>query len=180
MTQPNDFTLRDSGKREGFGGGAVRDVRTGKGRYDLISPFALKRLALVYERGCIKYSPRNWEKGMPFSRCLDSAIRHIQQFLEGDTVEDHLAQAAWNLFAVMHFQRTKPELNDLPVFREESCPQKESSNGTTLPMSQSEPLSYTKESISSSPECSGGNTSQRDSLKPLSNTSKTGEIQRSR
>jgi len=111
------FVLKDSGKREQYKSGAVRDVREGKGRFDLISPFALMRLARVYEKGSKKYKDRNWEKGFPYSRVLDSAIRHIVQFMMGYEDEDHLAQAAWNLFAIMHFQETHPGLDDLPHYK---------------------------------------------------------------
>jgi hypothetical protein len=110
----NGFITKDSGKREEFGSGAVRDVREGKGRYDLFSPIAIRRLAGVYERGARKYSDRNWEAGIPISRCLDSALRHTFQYLSGEKDEDHLAQACWNLMACMHFEELKPELNDLP------------------------------------------------------------------
>ena len=34
------FVVKDSGKRESFSTGAVRDIRAGKGRYDLVSPVA--------------------------------------------------------------------------------------------------------------------------------------------
>jgi hypothetical protein len=30
--------------------------------------------------------------------------------------EDHLAQAAWNIFALLHFDEVMPELNDIPTF----------------------------------------------------------------
>jgi hypothetical protein len=59
------FEVKDSGKRQEFETGAVRDVRDGKGRYDLISPYALKRLAIIYERGALKYGDDNYLKGMP-------------------------------------------------------------------------------------------------------------------
>lgn len=85
----------------------------------MITPFALERLAVIYEKGAVKYTVRNWEKGMPFSRFIDSAVRHINQFMMGRKDEDHLAQAAWNLFAIMHLQRTKPELDDIPMCKEE-------------------------------------------------------------
>lgn len=116
-----DFSLKDSGKREQHSGGAVRDVRVGKGRFDLITPFALMRIALVYEKGAKKYEDRNWEKGFPFSRVLDSAIRHIIQYMMGEDNEDHLAQAAWNLMALMHFEETKPGLNDMPHYRRQAA-----------------------------------------------------------
>lgn len=109
--------LKDSGQRETYPSGMVRETRTHKGRYDLVSPYALKRLALVYERGARKYSERNWELGAPFCRFLDSAMRHIQQYLMRQTDEDHLAHAAWNLFAVMHFEEIgRLDLDDRPNY----------------------------------------------------------------
>ena len=109
------MNLPDSGKRHDFDSGAVRDIRDGKGRYDLITPHGLKRLAKHYEAGAAKYDDRNWEKGMPVSRCFDSAVRHLYQWLEGSQEEDHLAAAAWNIFAIMHYEATLPELMDIPT-----------------------------------------------------------------
>jgi len=116
------YTIKDSGKRNKFDTGAVRDLRENKGRYDLISPIALKRLAIIYEKGAKKYNDRNWEKGIPLCRYLDSAMRHIQQYMEGLRDEDHLSQAAWNLFCVVHTEvmiergLLPKELNDLPNY----------------------------------------------------------------
>jgi len=75
------FILKDSGDRQSFESGAVRDIQVGKGRFDLISPFALLRIARVYEKGALKYAARNWEKGMPYGRFIDSALRHITQYM---------------------------------------------------------------------------------------------------
>ena len=49
------FETKDSGHRRTFETGAVRDRAKGKGRYDLLPPVAIKRLADLYERGGIKY-----------------------------------------------------------------------------------------------------------------------------
>ena len=84
--------------------GATRSDQTGKGRYDLISPYALRRLAVHYQNGGISRGDRNWEKGFPVSRCIDSAMRHLTQIAMGDTSEDHWAAVAWQAFAAMHFQ----------------------------------------------------------------------------
>jgi hypothetical protein len=110
--------LDDSGKRMSYGEGkAIREPSTEKGRFDLISPFALKRIALHYEHGAKKYSDRNWEKGIPFSRYLDSALRHINQYTMGMENEDHLAAACWNLIAIMHHQELgELDLDDLPHY----------------------------------------------------------------
>jgi len=105
-----------------FASGAKRDNAKGKGAYELISPLALKRLALVYERGAMQKGARNWEAGFPMSRCIQSALRHTFQFLEGMKDEDHAAQACWNLFSAMHFEEMiergllSEELNDLPNY----------------------------------------------------------------
>ena len=116
------FILKDSGKREEFKSGMVRDTRVGKGRYDLMSPFALERVAKIFEKGATKYGDRNWEKGAPFSRTLDSAIRHIMQYMMGMKEEDHLAQAAWNICAIMHLEKTKPWMDDMPHYLREKEP----------------------------------------------------------
>lgn len=124
--------VADSGKRESFDSGMVRDTREGKGRFELITPVALRRLALVYEKGAVKYQARNWEKGSPLSRFADSAQRHLNDYQmislfkrEGIPLdrlppdvnpnEDHLAQAAWNLFCIMHHEDLRPEFDDLSV-----------------------------------------------------------------
>jgi hypothetical protein len=113
----NDFVVKDSGERETFETGARRDTNSNKPRPDLFSPFALERLAWVYARGAEKYGDRNWEKGMPLSRYLASAERHLMQFKQGDTDEDHLAQAAWNLCAILHHQAVGPDgLDDFPRY----------------------------------------------------------------
>lgn len=96
--------IEDSGLRQSFSTGSVRDLRNGKGRYDLISAAFLKRLARHYELGAEKYGDRNWEKGQPVSRYLDSAMRHLVRYLDGERGEDHLTAAAWNLAAAIHTQ----------------------------------------------------------------------------
>lgn len=117
--------MKDSGKRDTYEGGAVRDCRKGKGRYDLITPIALKRLAIVYEQGAEGKGERNWEDGIPLSRFWDSASRHLNQFKEGYRDEDHLAQALWNICGLIHTQTMidrglLPEkLDDLPDYLSE-------------------------------------------------------------
>jgi hypothetical protein len=117
MTQ---FTVKDSGQRQEFDTGSKRDSREGKGRFDLISPIALKRLAQHYEAGSKKYGDRNWELGQPLSRYLDSALRHLNCFLLGMTDEDHAISCCWNIFAIIHTQELirlgylPKELDDLP------------------------------------------------------------------
>ncbi|GMX64529.1 hypothetical protein Elgi_37980 [Paenibacillus elgii] len=104
----------DSGQRQEYDTGSLREPSKGKGRFDLISPLALKRVAQRYEAGLEKYPERNWEKGQPTSRCLDSALRHLNQYMIGMDDEDHLAAAVFNIFAIMHFEEVLPDMQDLP------------------------------------------------------------------
>ena len=112
--------VKDSGKRQEFKSGAVRDTQTGKGRYDLLPTRALRRLAKHYENGAVKYGDDNWLKGMPMRRMADSALRHLLQALEGKTDEDHWIACAWNVLGIVEYQERieedllPEELNDLP------------------------------------------------------------------
>jgi hypothetical protein len=122
---PEFQSVKDSGQREEFPTGSKRDSREGKGRYDLLSPLALSRLAKHFENGAAKYGDRNWEKGQPQARYLDSAIRHLFNYLEGRRDEDHLSAAAWNVLAMVHQEEAisrgvlSPELlNGLPDYTE--------------------------------------------------------------
>jgi hypothetical protein len=110
------YIIKDSGKREEFASGMVRDTREGKGRYDLLPVRAIRRDAIQLERGALKYSDRNWELGAPFCRYIDSALRHLCQWLEGDEGEDHLAAARFNIGAIMELQERgrSDELDDRP------------------------------------------------------------------
>ena len=110
------YETLDSGEREEFTTGMIRDSREGKGRYDLLPVRALRRDALLYERGAQKYLDRNWEAGAPFCRFADSALRHLCQWLEGDDVEDHLAAVRFNIGAIMELQeRGRTDLDDRPA-----------------------------------------------------------------
>jgi len=115
------YTTKDSGQRRVFPTGSQRDVREGKGRYDLLPPACIRRLAQLYERGAKKYGDHNWQKGQPLSSTTDSMLRHAFQYLEGDRTEDHLAAVAWNAFALMYTEeqieagKLPKELKDVGV-----------------------------------------------------------------
>lgn len=100
----------DSGApREEFGTGAVRDAASGKGRFDLIPMYAIKRLAIHYENGAAKYADRNWEKGIPLHRYVNSAFSHLGAFMDGDRTEDHLAAILWNVAGYIWTEREMRE-----------------------------------------------------------------------
>jgi hypothetical protein len=120
MTKKKDYKIKDSGQRRDFKTGAVRDMASGKGRFDLIPWEVIRALAIHYEKGCLKYGDRNWEKGIPVHSFLDSAMRHSAQVIDGCDDENHLIASIWNLVCayqtILRIQRGElpAELYDLP------------------------------------------------------------------
>ncbi|GHT32672.1 hypothetical protein FACS1894214_4620 [Planctomycetales bacterium] len=102
FAEPDKPVMADSGKREQFSTGAVRDTADGKSRPDLISPFAMERLGEWLRLGSEKYTERNWEQGIPVSRTTASLYRHLLKFQQGATDEDHIAAVMCNAMMVIH------------------------------------------------------------------------------
>jgi hypothetical protein len=109
--------LKDSGERQLYLTGANRDNPVGKGRMDLIPPIAILRLSRHFEDGARKYGENNWTKGIPNSRYIDAAIRHIFKYLAGCNDEPHLEAAVWNLCCLMHNEQLLPEMQDIPAWK---------------------------------------------------------------
>lgn len=119
QTETGDTMIQDSGDRREFDSGAVRDMAEGKGRCDLLPACAVLRLARHFENGAKKYNDRNWEKGIPIHSFIDSAIRHLMKYLDGQDDEDHLCAAAWNCMCAMWTEEKKSELQDIPTRKKE-------------------------------------------------------------
>ena len=117
--------VQDSGARQEFNTGSVRDTNEGKPRFDLISLLASYRLAKHYANGSLKYGDRNWEKGQPLARYIESAERHLFKLKMGFTDEDHESAAIWNIMAYVHTKMMiqagslPKELNNMPVYSDE-------------------------------------------------------------
>lgn len=101
------FPTKDSGKREQYDSGMQRDTQDGKPRFDLLYPLGipysdqfLTRVAELLARGAKKYSERNWEKAegeSELTRFKASAVRHMVQYISGETDEDHASAVVFNL-----------------------------------------------------------------------------------
>lgn len=121
MTLIPEFTVKDSGQRQAFDTGSVRDSRAGKGRYDLLPTLVIRELAQHYEAGAVKYGDHNWKKGQPIMRYVDSAMRHIAAFASGENTENHAIAAMWNMggarwtLAQIQAGKLPPELDDRPL-----------------------------------------------------------------
>ena len=152
------FQLDDSGHRREFPTGAVRDIKEGKGRCDLMPldiigewmeddvlklindfiitgsntylyqvldeemaqveiPKCILELSKHFEAGAIKYGERNWEKGIPLSSYIDSAVRHYLKHLDGQEDENHFIAFVWNIVCCIWTNKHLPEMRDLPYER---------------------------------------------------------------
>lgn len=105
----SEWETKDSGKREEYASGMVRDTQEGKPRFDLLLPLGvpyqvqfLTRVAQLLARGAEKYTDRNWEKAdgsEELARFKSSALRHLMQWQADERDEDHAAAVVFNLLA---------------------------------------------------------------------------------
>ena len=123
MTQSKSFITRDSGARQSYNSGMVRDTQENKPRFDLINPeylpyteTLLYRWAMLMERGAVKYGNRNWEKANSkeeLDRFKASAWRHFIHAMGGDESEDHWSAICFNINAIISLQwRLNNELKE--------------------------------------------------------------------
>ena len=102
------FTIKDSGKREEFAGGMVRDTTEGKINWSLVADGPmLKRWAVHLTNGAKKYAVRNWmlaEGEVELNRARESAFRHFMQWYYGDRDEDHGAAVMFNINEVEYIK----------------------------------------------------------------------------
>ena len=110
--------IKDSGARTEFSTGAVRDMKRGVGRMDLLPWYGIMEVSKHCEEGAEKYGEHNVDKGIPLHSLCDSAARHLAKFIAGETDEDHLRAAAWNLLWALNQRTTHPELDDLYSHKE--------------------------------------------------------------
>jgi hypothetical protein len=83
----------------------------------LDSPF-LKQVSLVLAFGASKYGRDNWRGGQSYNRCIDSILRHIVAFAEGESYDKetglhHLAHAACSIMFLLRFEHDgRKDLDD--------------------------------------------------------------------
>lgn len=111
--------IKDSGARQQFASGMQRDVTTGKIDYTFIlkGPM-LDRWAKQLMDGAKKYDRDNWMKasGEPeLLRFRESAMRHLVQWLRGDTDEDHAAAVFFNINGAEYVRSVLAEKPAAPV-----------------------------------------------------------------
>jgi len=103
-----EFSTKDSGKREEFPSGMVRDTQENKPRYDLVDEPMLTRWAELMARGAEKYGEDNWKKANSeeeLRRFHASGFRHFIAWIRGDDDEDHAAGVFYNIAAAEFVKR---------------------------------------------------------------------------
>lgn len=90
-----------------------------KVRLDLLPADPIIDVGKVLTYGAKKYSERNWERGLAWSRCYGATLRHLLAWHKGETNDpetglNHLAHAACEILFLLEFSRTHPELDDRP------------------------------------------------------------------
>lgn len=82
---------------------------------DLIN--AILEVSKHYSGGSLKYSERNWEKGIVTHSFVDSGLRHLIKCIRGDNDEPHDRAFIWNMMGLLWTKNNKPFYDDLPYFR---------------------------------------------------------------
>lgn len=70
-------------------------------RTDRTVPNLMLEVAKHFEDGAKKYGENNWQKGLPESCYIDSAIRHYMKYLDGWDDEPHDRAFVWNLMCLI-------------------------------------------------------------------------------
>lgn len=104
-------------------GGGLR-FNTGKDRWDLLPMDATEQVVKVMTRGAEKYAERNWERGMKWSICQGSLMRHLARAAMGERLDpesglSHMAHVACNaMFLLAYELRGLGKLDDIePLLR---------------------------------------------------------------
>jgi hypothetical protein len=102
----SDFVVKDSGQRQEFAGGMVRDTTAGKiGWHRVADGPMLRRWADHLTKAEAKYPDiapgvPNWtlaEGEAELARFRESAFRHFMAWFYGETDEDHAAGVFFNI-----------------------------------------------------------------------------------
>lgn len=113
------FTIKDSGERQEFSGGMVRDTTEGKVNFLSVrfGPM-LRRWADHLTKGRAKYPDP--EPGVPnwtladgveeYLRAKESAARHFEQWLAGERDEDHAAGVFFNINLAEYVLERNPRI----------------------------------------------------------------------
>lgn len=112
-----DDLMKASGRNPNYD--EVRGLRynSDKLRYDLIPPLANRECAKVWTKGLDKYPAGNWEKGMPWTEVIASAMRHLEAIRLGEDIDPedgclHAAHLQCNAQMLTEYYFTKQDFDN--------------------------------------------------------------------
>lgn len=92
---------------------------SGKPRISLLPGRAIEVVMQVGEFGSTKYGDHNYRGGMPITKYINAAYRHVfvEWLFKGQDTDPesglpHLAHGAWNILAALEQMLLKPNLDD--------------------------------------------------------------------
>jgi len=116
----SEFAIKDSGARQEFSGGMVRDTQEGKIDWlNLRFGPLYRRIAEHLTKGRLKYpDPElgvpNWTLARGREEALrakQSAARHFEAWLNGETDEDHAAAVPFNINLFEYIRERDPSIS---------------------------------------------------------------------
>ena len=119
------YLADDNGREDKVLDCIYRFQQTGTGTFllDALLDFCSKRdwdsktmlleVSKHFEEGAEKYGENNWQKGLPVSCYINSAVRHYLKWLRGDKDEHHDRAFCWNILCCAWTVRHKPEVAEV-------------------------------------------------------------------
>jgi len=91
----------------------------GKPRLDLLNRELLEEMGHVLAFGAEKYGAWNWQQGIPISRLIAAALRHLVAYSDGESIDaesdrNHLGHAGCCLMFALWMERHRSNLDDRP------------------------------------------------------------------
>lgn len=119
MTNTNGKKLMDKINTDN---GGLR-YNEGKAPIHLIPPEVIEAHAEHYRKGAEKYKPRNWERGMDWTKCYDSLMRHALAWMRGEDIDPengshHMVAVMWNAAALYWYWLKKVGKDDRPRYQQ--------------------------------------------------------------
>lgn len=84
-----------------FDTGAKREQKSDKPYVHNLLGYTRLRFGYHMNKGAKAHGDNNWLKGLPSSSYLESADRHLAQYISGDRSEDHLSALIFNIQGLM-------------------------------------------------------------------------------
>lgn len=88
-----------------------------KPKWALVDFKSLEPMVEVLEYGATKYGEFNWAKGLPYTEIVESLLRHVFSFLEGQDMDEesklhHIGHILCNAMFLSHMCLYRKDMDD--------------------------------------------------------------------